>query len=93
VTSIELVALVDGALADLGAGPGVLADYLDEAGDPRGPLLRRRWKRWLYHMECLDTGRRVRASRWCRRPVEARRNRADTVFFRYIMNKFPEARW
>lgn len=25
---------------------GVLADYLDEHGDPRGVLLRKRWKRW-----------------------------------------------
>jgi hypothetical protein len=25
---------------------GVLADYLEERGDPRGVLLRKRWKRW-----------------------------------------------
>lgn len=41
-----LTALVRAALADLGAGPGVLADYLEERGDRRGVLLRRRWKRW-----------------------------------------------
>lgn len=26
---------------------GAFADWLEERGDPRGVLLRRRWKRWL----------------------------------------------
>lgn len=27
-------------------GAGAFADFLDERGDPRGVLLRRRWRRW-----------------------------------------------
>jgi hypothetical protein len=45
-----LADLIRGALADLGAGPGVLADWLEENGDARGVLLRRRWKRWQREM-------------------------------------------
>lgn len=30
---------------------GILADWLDERGDPRGKLLRRRWKRWQKERE------------------------------------------
>jgi uncharacterized protein (TIGR02996 family) len=30
----------------LDSSPGVLADWLDERGDPRGVLLRKRWERW-----------------------------------------------
>lgn len=39
-----LVAIIDRRDLDA-AGP--LADWLDEHGDPRGVLLRRRWKRWV----------------------------------------------
>lgn len=41
----DLAALVRGVLADPSTA-GVLADYLEERGDARGVLLRRRWKRW-----------------------------------------------
>jgi hypothetical protein len=41
----ELPGIVAGVLEDLDRA-GALADYLDEHGDPRGVLLRRRWKRW-----------------------------------------------
>lgn len=41
----DLVALVRASLADL-RDAGQLSDYLEDHNDPRGVLLRRRWKRW-----------------------------------------------
>jgi hypothetical protein len=43
----DLLALLRRILDDRDlAACGVLADYLEERGDARGVLLRRRWKRW-----------------------------------------------
>jgi hypothetical protein len=43
----DLTALLRRILDDRDlAACGVLADYLEERGDARGVLLRRRWKRW-----------------------------------------------
>lgn len=41
----DLAALVRGVMDDLSTA-GILADYIEEQGDPRGVLLRRRWRRW-----------------------------------------------
>ena len=42
----ECAAFAAGVLTDLD-GAGAFADFLDEHADPRGLLLRRRWRRWL----------------------------------------------
>jgi len=47
----HVAALARAALAGEYDACGVLADYLEERGDPRGVLLRRRWKRWQKDFE------------------------------------------
>ena len=47
----HVAALARAALAGEFGACGVLADYLEERGDPRGVLLRRRWKRWQTERE------------------------------------------
>ena len=42
----HVAALARAVLAGEFDACGVLADYLEERGDPRGVLLRKRWKRW-----------------------------------------------
>jgi len=63
----ELEMLVAAALADL-RDAGTLADALEERGDPRGVLLRRRWKRWQKEWADTDAGLRLYegsyAGRW-----------------------------
>ena len=46
----ELAALVRACLADLSTA-GILSDFLEDRGDARGVLLRRRWKRWQRERE------------------------------------------
>lgn len=77
-----LADLVRGALADLGAGPGVLADWLEENGDARGVLLRRRWKRW-------QIARRRWEARWG--DCKPGPGWIDNHFHDYIRCRFPEA--
>lgn len=54
----ELACFVGGVLADLD-GAGALADWLDEHDDPRGPLLRKRWKRWRTERGLAGAGDRA----------------------------------
>jgi len=42
----HVAALARAVLAGEYDACGVLADYLEERGEPRGVLLRKRWKRW-----------------------------------------------
>ena len=91
VIESDLSALVRMALADLGAGPGILADWLEERGDGRGVLLRRRWKRWRddrdeaesHFNECIRQG----WTAW----YEDRPGYQDDVLFRYIRRRFRDA--
>lgn len=84
-------------------GAGAFADFLDERGDPRGLLLRRRWRRWQKdRWAALAAEQRERAelaTRWgfvkslFRSLVAPRRKRpsaaaVDATFRRYLRRKF-----
>lgn len=84
-------------------GAGAFADFLDERGDPRGILLRRRWRRWQKdRWAALAAEQREsaeRATRWGRvkslfrslisAPQKPSRTAAiDATFVRYIRRKF-----
>jgi hypothetical protein len=47
----EAVSFVEQILAGDFNAAGIFADWLDEHNDPRGKLLRRRWKRWQKQKE------------------------------------------
>ena len=86
VIESDLGALVRACLADLSLC-GILADWLEERGDARGVLLRRRWKRWEAQQERIVTypftlgGREPLQRMW----------RADDDFVAYIHDRFRDA--
>lgn len=86
----EFEALVRGSLADLGAGPGALADWLEDRGDPRGVLLRRRWKRYGALCEAIRRGGSTRRIRYYSRSDMSRYKRAYKDFGDYICRQFAE---
>lgn len=98
LASPDFVALIRGALADLSTS-GILADYLEERGDLRGVMLRRRWKRWDRYRRELEKSmedERRDHLRWHvgHRDADARCFRADRDFHRYVRDRFPEVpRW
>lgn len=49
----EAVAFVTQILGGEYNAAGIFADWLDEHDDPRGKLLRRRWKRWAQQREAV----------------------------------------
>jgi uncharacterized protein (TIGR02996 family) len=98
----EFAAFVAALLEDPD-GAGAFADFLDERGDPRGTLLRRRWRRWLKDraaaLAAEEQDRAQRATRWGRikslfrslvAPPKRRAATAavDATFRKYIRRKF-----
>jgi uncharacterized protein (TIGR02996 family) len=91
------------ALLEHPDGAGAFADFLDERDDPRGVLLRRRWRRWQKDrwaaLAAEEQDRAERATRWGRLkglfrslvgPTKKRATAAavDATFLRYIRRKF-----
>ena len=91
------------ALIEEPDGAGAFADFLDERGDPRGVLLRRRWRRWQKDRWAVladeQRERAARETRWGRvkslfrsliaAPKKPSRTAAlDATFVRYIRRKF-----
>jgi uncharacterized protein (TIGR02996 family) len=98
----EFAAFVAAVVQDPG-GAGAFADFLDERGDPRGVLLRRRWRRWQKDRWAAQVAeereRAERATKWgfvkslFRSVVAPRRKRAsaaavDATFRKYVRKKF-----
>lgn len=92
----ERVAFVKAILdGDLETAPGVFADWLDEHGDPRGVLLRRRWRRWPKDREKEIAWQRKLKS-WGVEQLELfgpaveqdPGKPADDSFLRYVREKF-----
>jgi uncharacterized protein (TIGR02996 family) len=98
----EFAAFVAALLEDPD-GAGAFADFLDERGDPRGILLRRRWRRWQKDrgaaLAAEEQDRAQRATRWgrikslFRSLVSPPKKRAvtaavDATFRKYIRRKF-----
>jgi hypothetical protein len=84
-------------------GAGAFADFLDDRGDPRGVLLRRRWRRWQKDrwaaQQAEERERAELATKWgfvkslFRTLVAPRRKRpsaaaVDATFRKYVRKKF-----
>lgn len=85
-------------------GAGAMADFLEERGDPRAVLLRRRWRRWRKDREVAGRAEErewaAQATRWGRvkalfrslvapPPKRAAGTAAvDATFRRYVARKF-----
>lgn len=80
-----LAALIAGAMADLSTA-GIAADYLEENGDSRGVMLRKRWEIWQADRQFSEEVDRE----WSSPPFCVDVDDAD--FRKYLYRRFPEAR-
>jgi hypothetical protein len=65
----------------------IFADWLEERGDPRGVLLRRRWKRWQKQKEFEASPAEVAKRRDEERASDP--GDATRAFLKYLHEKFP----